>query len=140
MNNPVTVVVSGGFDPLHVGHIRYLKEAKNLGNNLVVILNSDNFLKQKKGYVFMPYEERKEILESIKYVDRVVACVDQDLTVCKTLEMLKPNIFAKGGDRTLENTPEVDVCRKLGIKIVFGVGGNKIQSSSWLMKKYMNVT
>lgn len=125
--------VSGGFDPIHIGHIRYFKEAKKLGDKLIVILNSDNFLTKKKGYVFIPYKQRKEIIESIKYVDKVVKCIDKDQTVCKTLAKIRPDIFAKGGDRTLENIPEKDICDKLGIKMKFNVGGKKIQSSSKLV-------
>jgi D-beta-D-heptose 7-phosphate kinase/D-beta-D-heptose 1-phosphate adenosyltransferase len=130
------VAVSGGFDPLHRGHIRYLKEAKQLGDELVVILNTDVFLIKKKGYLFMPYRERKEILESVRCVDRVVRCIDKDQTVAKTLELVRPHVFAKGGDRTIENIPESEraTCQKWGIKLVFGVGGKKIQSSSWLIK------
>ena len=136
MTNNKTVAVSGGFDPLHIGHVRYFKEAKKLGNKLVVILNSDEFLIKKKGYAFMPYEERKEMIESYtSIVDRVVKCIDKDQTVCKTLELLKPDIFAKGGDRTLKNIPEKEICEKLGIEMIFQVGGKKIQSSSWLLKK-----
>lgn len=129
------VATSGGFDPLHCGHIRCFKEAKKLGE-LIVILNSDNFLKKKKGQCFMPYRERKELLESIRYVDKVVPCIDKDQTVCQTLALLHPDIFVKGGDRTITNIPEREVCERLGIKMIFGVGGNKIQSSSWLLKKW----
>lgn len=128
------VTVSGGFDPLHIGHVRYFKEAKKLGDKLIVILNTDEFLKKKKGFVFMPYEERKETIRAIKYVNEVYRCRDTDQTVCKTLRIIKPNIFAKGGDRTLGNIPERAVCEELGIQMVFGVGGGKIQSSSWLVK------
>lgn len=128
------IAVSGGFDPIHIGHIRYFKEASELGE-LVVILNTDRFLKKKKGFVFMPYKERKEIIESIKYVNRVVKCIDKDQTVIKTLKSLKPDIFAKGGDRNLNNIPEKEICEELGIKMIFGVGGGKIQSSSWLINK-----
>jgi D-beta-D-heptose 7-phosphate kinase/D-beta-D-heptose 1-phosphate adenosyltransferase len=134
----IVVAVSGGMDPLHIGHIRYLKEAKKLGDKLVVILNSDNFLIKKKGFVFMPYKERKEILENIKYVDEVFDCVDIDQSVCKSLAQLKPDIFAKGGDKTISNILEGKVCEDLGIKIVFGVGGEKIQSSGWLVNKLRN--
>lgn len=129
----IVVAVSGGFDPLHVGHVKYFNEAKNLGNKLVVILNTDEWLQNKKGYVFMSFNERKEILENLRSVDEVIKCIDRDNTVIKTLMILKPDIFAKGGDRTVENTPEQEICQKLGIKIVFGVGGNKVQSSSWLI-------
>lgn len=85
----------------------------------------------------MPYEERKEIILSIKYVDSVVKVIDSDMTVARTLALIKPDIFAKGGDRTEKNIPkaEQDICKKLGIQIVYGVGGGKIQSSSWLIKK-----
>lgn len=134
----ITVVVSGGFDPLHIGHIKYFRDAKKLGDKLIVILNTDDFLKKKKGYVFMPFEERKEVVENIRYVEEVVGCIDKDQTVCKTLEFLKPHIFAKGGDRTLDNIPEREICEKLSIKMVFGVGGEKIQSSSWLINKRVN--
>ena len=130
------VIVSGGFDCVHIGHIRYFKEAKKLGDRLIVILNSDKFLKKKKGCAFMPYDERKEILLSIKYIDQVVKCIDTDQSVCKTLKSIKPDIFAKGGDRTLGNIPERAICEELGIEMVFGVGGGKVQSSSWLLKNY----
>ena len=85
----------------------------------------------------MPYSQRKKILKSIKYVDEVIRCVDSDRTVTRTLQRLKPDVFAKGGDRTKENIPkaEVEACRKLGIELIVGVGGGKIQSSSWLVKK-----
>ncbi len=135
----MTVAVSGGFDPIHAGHIKHLKHAKKLGDELVVILNTDEFLKWKKGYFFMPFSERKKIIESIKFVDRVVRCIDKDQSVAKTLERLKPDIFAKGGDRTMENIPQKEkaVCSKLGIKMVLGVGGGKTESSSWLIRRLM---
>ena len=133
----IVVATSGGFDPLHIGHVRCFKEAKKLGDYLIVILNSDRFLREKKGIVFMPYSERKEIIKSLKCVDKVVDCVDKDQSVCKTLEKIRPDIFAKGGDRTLENIPEKEVCQRLNIKMVFNVGGKKVQSSSWLLRKYL---
>lgn len=133
-----TVAVSGGFDPVHIGHIRLFKEAKELGSRLVVILNSDRFLAIKKGNPFMPFKERKEVLESIKYIDKVIPCIDTDQSVCKTLEILKPAIFANGGDRTDKNIPEMEICEKHNIKLVFGVGGEKIQSSSALINKSKN--
>lgn len=133
----IVVAVSGGFDPIHIGHIRYLRDAKKLGDILVVMLNTDDWLIRKKGYVFMSYNERKEVIESIKYVDRVVPVIDKDKSVAKTLEGLKPNIFAKGGDRYLSNIPknEINICTKYKINIICGVGGGKIQSSSWLVNK-----
>ncbi|MDP2934364.1 MAG: adenylyltransferase/cytidyltransferase family protein [bacterium] len=129
------VAVSGGYDPVHIGHIREFKAAKKLGDRLYAILNSDGFLKRKKGFVFMPFKERKEVLESIKYIDKVIPCIDKDQSVCKTLAKLKPDIFSKGGDKTLGNIPEAKVCKKYNIKMVFGVGGGKVQSSSALTKK-----
>jgi cytidyltransferase-like protein len=137
MENKVVVAVCGGFDPIHVGHIRHFRDAKKLGDILVVMLNDDDWLAKKKGYVFMPFEERKEIVESIRYVDKVMRVIDTNGSVAKTLEQLKPDVFAKGGDRKIDNIPksEIDVCRRLGIKIVFGVGGGKVQSSSWLIDK-----
>lgn len=133
-NKKIVVAVSGGFDPVHIGHIRYLKEAKKLGDKLLVILNSDDFLIRKKGKPFMIFAERKEILQAIRWVDEVVPSVDNDQTVCQSLKYYQPDIFAKGGDRTISNIPEKDTCSELGIKMVFGVGGAKIQSSSWLIE------
>jgi len=137
--NKKIVIVSGGFDPLHIGHIRYFKEAKSLGDYLVVILNSDDFLIKKKGYKVMPFEERKEILESIKYVDYVITCLDKDNSVCETLKKFREEfkeshlIFANGGDRNADNTLEKVVCEQIGIELVYNVGGKKIQSSSVLV-------
>ncbi len=129
------VAVSGGFDPLHVGHLRMIQTAKALGTRLVVIVNRDEFLKQKKGYVFMPLEERMEILRGLRDVDEVVAAVDSDQTVRETLRLVKPHVFANGGDRSDEAViPEAGVCRELGIEMVFNVGGGKIQSSSDLVR------
>ena len=129
------VAISGGFDPIHIGHIRYIREASRLGDFLVVIVNTDEFLIRKKGRAFMPLVERLEIVRSIKGVEEAIACIDDDQTVCRTLELIKPHIFAKGGDRTLENIPEREVCERLGIKMLFGVGGGKIQSSSELINR-----
>lgn len=129
------VAVAGGMDPLHIGHIRHMKEAKKLGDKLVVILASDEDMMKKKGRPFMPFQERKEILEAISHVDEVISKIDTDGTVTETLRHLKPHIFAKGGDRVPGNMPqsELDVCEAEGIKIVYGVGGEeKVQSSSKL--------
>ncbi|MEK9166387.1 MAG: adenylyltransferase/cytidyltransferase family protein, partial [Patescibacteria group bacterium] len=104
------VAVSGGFDPVHVGHIRHFKAARKLGDKLVVILNNDNWLRLKKGFVFMPEKERKEIIEAFSYVDEVVLTGHKrntkDISICEELKKIRPHIFAKGGDRTLENIPE----------------------------------
>ena len=131
----VRVCVSGGFDPITIGHIRYIHSAARLGDKLIVILNNDKFLMNKKRYVFMPFEERKEILQAIKGVDEVFDCIDLDHSVCKTLGVIRPNIFAKGGaDRGPGNVPEEQICKELGIKLMYGVGGSdKPQSSSWLI-------
>jgi len=137
---PVVVAVSGGFDPIHPGHIRMFKEARALGDKLVVILNNDNWLQLKKRFNFMSEKERKEVIEAIRYVDQVVvskhAKNTTDMSVCAELKSLKPDIFANGGDRVKNNVPEVEVCQKMGCKMVFNVGqGGKIQSSSWLVDK-----
>jgi cytidyltransferase-like protein len=128
-----TVAVSGGFDPIHVGHLRMLQEAAKLGS-LTVIINSDDWLKRKKGYVFMKWEERAEIISALECVDNVVEALDDDRTVCESLKNLKPDIFANGGDRISTNTPESKVCSELGIEMAYNVGGDKIRSSSSLVK------
>ena len=138
----IVVAVSGGMDPIHIGHIRMFKEAKKLGDELLVILNNDNWLIKKKGYFFMPDRERKELIESIKCVDRVVLTSHKpntdDMSVCKELLKYKPDIFVNGGDRTKKNIPEVPICEQIGCRMVFGVGqGGKIQSSSWLLGKFV---
>ncbi len=142
-SKPIVVAVSGGFDPIHVGHIRMLTEAKKLGDKLVVILNNDCWLTKKKGYFFITENERKEILEAISPVDEVIITRHppnpDDMSVCKELEIIHPQIFANGGDRVLENIPEVETCKKLGCKMVFNVGhGGKVQSSSWLVEKVLS--
>jgi len=139
-NKEIIVAVSGGFDPIHVGHIRLFQEAKALGDELVVILNNDNWLMAKKGSVFMPETERKEVIEAIRYVDRVILTKHPknptDMSVAMELRELKPDIFANGGDRTKDNIPEVAVCKKINCQLVFNVGkGGKVQSSSWLIEK-----
>jgi len=122
-------MVSGGFDPLHIGHLRMIKEAAQHGK-VIVVVNSDAWLLRKKGFIFMPFEERKEIIEGYTEVDRVEAVDDSDGTVCEALWRLKPTYFANGGDRTSNNTPEMRVCEQLGIEMLWSVGGGKIQSSS----------
>jgi len=124
-----TIMVSGGFDPLHIGHLRMIKEAAKHGK-VIVVVNSDAWLLRKKGFIFMPFEERKEIIEGYTEVDRVEAVDDSDGTVCEAIWRLKPTYFANGGDRTSNNTPEMNVCKQMGIEMLWGVGGGKIQSSS----------
>jgi len=137
------VMVSGGFDPIHIGHIRYMKEAKKLGDYLVVVLNNDNWLRKKKGKEFMAEKERKEIIESIACVDKVIitdhAKNTTDMSVCNEINKIQPHIFANGGDRFANNIPEFILCNKLGVKMVFNVGsGGKVRSSSDLLKNYAN--
>jgi len=130
------VAVSGGFDPLHVGHLRMIQAAAKLGSHLVVIVNDDDFLVRKKGYAFMPLAERMEIVRGLRDVDDVVVAVDRDQTVCETLRLVKPHVFANGGDRRdAADIPETVVCRELGIEMVFNVGGGKVQSSSELVQR-----
>ena len=132
------VAVSGGFDPLHIGHVRMFKEARTLGNKLVVIMNNDNWLRAKKGFTFMSQRERVEIIRSLPFVDKVVLTDhkkgDKDMSVCHSLAKVRPATFANGGDRVSKNVPEVALCKKLGIKMIFNVGhGGKVQSSSWMV-------
>lgn len=126
------IVASGGFDPMHYGHVECMELASKLGHLLVVIVNSDEFLIRKKGYAFMPLKERMAIISSLRCVDFTVACIDEDQSVCETLRAIHPTIFAKGGDRNVGNIPEAVVCTELGIEIVDGLGA-KIQSSSALV-------
>lgn len=136
-NTGRTVAVSGGFDPVHVGHIRMIQEAAKNGD-VIVILNSDEWLMRKKGYVFMTWQERAEILSSVRGVLKVVPVDDSDGTVCEALRREKPNCFANGGDRGNKNTPEVNVCDELGISLIWATGGGKVQSSSDLVGRLMN--
>jgi D-beta-D-heptose 7-phosphate kinase/D-beta-D-heptose 1-phosphate adenosyltransferase len=134
------VAVSGGFDPLHIGHVRLFKAARALCDKLVVILNNDNWLRAKKGFTFMSQRERAEIIRSFTFVDKVVITDhkknDPDTSISRTLEKIQPAIFANGGDRkNVKDIPEAAVCKKYGIKMVFNVGhGGKVQSSSWMIE------
>ena len=129
----VVVAVSGYFDPIHKGHIEYFKESKKLGDKLIVIINNDAQTHAKKGFVFMPHEERAHIISELGCVDEVFISVDEDRSVCKSLEAVKPHIFTQGGDRFNKEVPEAKVCALLGIDMVDGLG-QKIQSSSDLVK------
>jgi cytidyltransferase-like protein len=135
---PKIVVLAGGFDPLHCGHVRHILAAKELGDILVVIVGTDYHMILKKGFVFMPFLERVEIIRAIRGVDKVIPSIDPDGTVTRTLRRLRPDIMAKGGDRTPETMPESEIamCKEIGCKIVYGVGGDKVQSSSKLVGKY----
>ena len=127
-----TIAVSGGFDPIHKGHVQMIREAAEYGN-VIVILNSNDWLVRKKGYKFMSFDERAYIAGSIKGVIIVANVDDSDGTVCKALRRFKPDYFANGGDRYENNTPEMDVCEELGIEMLWNIGGGKIQSSSQLV-------
>ena len=138
MNKPL-IAVSGGFDPVHIGHIRMIREASRHGDVLVII-NSDEWLMRKKGYVFMPWKERAEIMGNIKGVVMVTSVDDSDGTVCEALVRCKPYAFANGGDRKDKNTPEMDLCEHIGIEMLWNIGGgDKPQSSSWLVDKIREV-
>lgn len=135
------IVVSGGFDPIHSGHIEYLKSARQCGDKLIVALNSDNWLKKKKGKPFMTFKERKSILGAIKYVDEIVEFEDDKKGSCinaiQKIKKLYPHdkiFFANGGDRNDKNIPEMSVP---GIEFLFGIGGNdKKNSSSWILNNW----
>ncbi len=131
--NVSTICISGGFDPIHAGHVRLIQDAARYGN-VMVILNSDEWLLRKKGYVFMPWADRADILLNQKGVVVVSYVNDNDGTVCEALERIRPTYFANGGDRTNENTPELALCLELGIKPLFGIGGHKIASSSDIVR------
>lgn len=133
-----SVITSGYFNPLHVGHIECLELAKKLGDNLIVIVNNDLQVKLKGSVPFMSETDRIKIMKSLKVVDYVFLSIDTDLSVCKSIEYIyneiaNVEIFAKGGDRIINNIPEKEICEKLNIKIIDGLG-DKIRSSSELIK------
>ena len=154
------IIVSGGFDPVHVGHIRMFKDAANMADKdarvnqvkVIVALNSDEWLERKKGKAFMPFEERKEILQSIKHVSNVIAFEDSDDTACEAIKQVHKKYghlttsffeddmicFANGGDRIVGNVPseESTLCEELGIKMLWNIGGAKVQSSSSLVENF----
>lgn len=151
-HKPIVVAVSGGFDPIHIGHVRLFERARALGDKLVVILNNDNWLRAKKHHIFMPQEERAKILRALRVVDDVVISGHgpnpigaKAMSVSAELAAIKPDIFANGGDRDEKNANDpgsslyhdVTTCKALGIEMVFNIGaGGKIQSSSWLLADY----
>ena len=149
----VVVAVSGGFDPIHIGHVRMFQRARRLGDELVVILNNDNWLRAKKQHIFMKEHERKEIIEALRPVDRVFVTRHKknvkgpkDMSVSRELKEISPDIFANGGDRNKKNAAnpasslywDINTCKEIGCKMVFNIGeGGKVQSSSWLLEKYV---
>lgn len=138
------MIVSGGFDPMHRGHVRLFKAAKNMAHKVIIGLNSDRWLVKKKGKVFMSYGEREEILKALQYVDEIMAFDDTDGTAVDLLarvQRLYPNCllaFGNGGDRNINNVPERGMCNAYGIEMIWRLGGGKVQSSSDLTKRYKN--
>jgi len=139
------VITSGFFNPIHIGHINLIREAKLMGDFLVVIVNNDEQVKLKGSMPFMAEKERVEIVKALKYADRVMLAVDKDAFVPETLRAIVKEhqgefIFAKGGDRNFDNLPESEkqVCREFNIQVVNNVGGEKVQSSSWLVNNVKN--
>ena len=131
---PVTVVASGYFDPLHNGHIDYLEKSRALGDKLIVIVNNDRQTAAKKGKELLLCKNRIAVIKALRCVDTVIESVDEDRSVCKTLAALHPDIFTNGGDQTNDSIPEAEVCKRMGIKMVDGLG-NKANSSSKLIEK-----
>jgi D-beta-D-heptose 7-phosphate kinase/D-beta-D-heptose 1-phosphate adenosyltransferase len=135
------IIVSGGFDPVHVGHIKMFKAAHDLHATVVVGMNSDSWLMRKKGTTFMPFDERKEILGAIRYIDFIYSFDDEDDSACDLIRKVSQIFtddtqifFGNGGDRNFDNSPEVDYCEENDIELIWGLGGRKIQSSSDLVK------
>jgi len=140
MGDKKIVITSGYFNPIHSGHMNLLREAKKLGDFLVVIVNNDDQVKAKGSTPFMSAEERMTIIQDLKHVDAVFLSIDKDKPIADSLKAVAKMypgelIFAKGGDRSSDNIPESEtqVCKEFNIKIVNGVGGGKVQSSSWLL-------
>ncbi len=131
------IVISGGFDPIHPGHIAMIEGASQFGE-VHVVVNSDEWLIRKKGFFFQPWTDRKKILEA--YTPHIHAVNDADGTVCEALRRIKPDYFGNGGDRGKTNTPELSLCEELGIEPVFELGGGKYSSSSALNAKQRVVT
>jgi cytidyltransferase-like protein len=131
--------VSGYFDPIHIGHIEYFKQSKQIADKLMVIVNNDEQAILKKGKAFMPADERVKIIQELKCVDYVVKSVDTDRTVCQTLATVspRPTYFCNGGDQNNNSIPEATICQALGIELRDGFG-DKIQSSSWLIRGSRN--
>ena len=136
------VLVTGGFDPVHSGHIKYLQAAKELGDRLIVGINSDPWLGRKKGQAFMPWSERAEIIKNLRMVDEVIEFDDWDGSARHAIRLVRNQyphakiIFANGGDRTNQNIPEMDI-DDAKVEFRFGVGGtNKANSSSWILEEW----
>lgn len=141
------IITSGYFNPLHIGHINLIREARKLGDFLVVIVNNDGQVKIKGSIPFMPEQERIEIIKALRYADDVILAIDKDRTVAESLIAIAKKypdaelIFAKGGDRNSGNIPENEIkaCKDFNIKVINDVGGGKVQSSSWLLKNAVKI-
>ena len=133
------VVLSGGFDPMHVGHLRMIQESAKMAEIVIVGVNSDEWLMRKKGYIFMPHDERVEMVQGTRGVSKAMTFDDDDNSACDLLRQdsaFLPNFkvtYANGGSRTFDNIPEIPVAEELGVHLIWGVGGGKIQSSSDLV-------
>lgn len=137
MDEMITVAVAGHFNPLHVGHLQMIKVARKMGDRLVVIVANDIQAAKKRNPVLIPLTERMNIMRSIKEVDEVVASIDTDSSIRETLKLVSPDILASGCDENHEDAiAEAEICYNLGIKTVWNVGGNKIRSSSEILKQY----
>jgi cytidyltransferase-like protein len=135
------VVTSGGYDPIHPGHISCILDSKQYGDYLAIIVNGDAFLRVKKGKPFQDLETRCAIVSALPGVDYVIPFeIENDQTVCVALEVIKPDVFTKGGDRIDTTTPEYGLCKKLGTKFVSGVGLGKQWSSSDFLKEWSEFT
>ena len=139
-NESPVYLTSGGFDPMHIGHLRCIQQtailAGEVGGKTVVVVNGDGFLERKKGNAFMPCVERCEITAGIRKILSIVHN-DGSQTVVGAIAELKPDFFTKGGDRDDPTViPEWSICQEINCEVVFGVGGGKVQSSSWLTKNY----
>lgn len=134
------VMTSGGYDPIHPGHISCIIESKKYGDKVVVVVNGDSFLSAKKGKPFQNLETRSLIVSGIAGVDYVVPFeIEGDQTVNKALEIIKPDVFTKGGDRVdAKSIPEWETCQKYSIKVISGVGEEKKWSSSWFLNEWNN--
>lgn len=139
--NRPTIALSGGFDPPTKGQVAMIQEAAQIAD-VVIILNSNEWCASRRwnGKNFLPFEKRKSILLQVPGVVRVIATEDDDGTVCKTLKNLKPDFFGNGGNRTLENTPEVEICKKMGIGMLFFLGKDHILSSEEILNQAIQLS
>tara|TARA_R100000664_G_C2753636_1_gene141065 strand:- start:1748 stop:2197 length:450 start_codon:yes stop_codon:yes gene_type:complete len=140
-HNRQTIALSGGFDPPTKGQVAMIQEAAQMGD-VIIILNSDEWCAKKRwnGKNFLPFEKRKNILMQIPGVIGVIESRDHDDTVCQTLEEIKPDFFGNGGDRTIENTPEVKTCKELGIGMLFFLGKNLLPASDEILQQAISLS